>query len=126
MPFAASVAAAIAIATASYCVTNGAHVNRAHAATDTHDEVSDPASERAERARLPCPRGRQLAARRNKSEQELKLLARPERSPELAAIRRPGRAFYTGIYTRICVKRTHIHTRVLTYIFMFASIDTYI
>lgn len=39
MPFAASVAAtAIATATASYCVTNGAHVNRAHAATDTHDE----------------------------------------------------------------------------------------
>lgn len=38
MPFAASVAAATAIATASYCVTNGAHVNRAHAATDTHDE----------------------------------------------------------------------------------------
>lgn len=68
MPFAASVAATIAIATASYCVTNGAHVNRAHAATDTHDEVSDPASERAERARLSCPRGRQLAARRNKSE----------------------------------------------------------
>lgn len=44
MPFAASVAAATAIATASYCVTNGAHVNRAHAAANTHDEVSDPAS----------------------------------------------------------------------------------
>lgn len=40
MPFAASVAAT-AIATASYCVTNGAHVNRAHAATDTHDEVRE-------------------------------------------------------------------------------------
>lgn len=44
MPFAASVAAATAIATASYCMMNGAHVNRAHAATDTHDEVSDPTS----------------------------------------------------------------------------------
>jgi hypothetical protein len=41
MPFAASVAAT-AIATASYCVTSydgAAHVNRAHAATDTYDEV---------------------------------------------------------------------------------------
>lgn len=35
---------AAATATASYCVTNGAHVKRAHAAINTRDEVSDPAT----------------------------------------------------------------------------------
>lgn len=82
MPFAASVAAATAIATASYCVTNGAHVNRAHAATDTRDEVSDLSREgnacaSTTRALLPragepserfLPRAR---ARGNKSEPKL-------------------------------------------------------
>jgi len=52
MSFAVSVTA---IATASYCVTNGAHMNRAHA-TDTHDEVSDPHVERIKSAFIHAAR----------------------------------------------------------------------
>lgn len=95
MPFAATATAittatATVTATASYCVMNGAHVKRAHAAINTRYEVSDPvrATESIGRTKALILGTRRRAAPRETKASELKLArARARGLPERGRVR---------------------------------------